>query len=270
MPCLSKKAVALTAYRFSSRFLLVACAFIVVLSVALAQAQDQPAAGTLRGIVAPPPGAETGFPTQPVPPPTPSAPGTQSREENPFQGATADIEEAETGSSRPPSTVFPPPESPYDVDMAKLGFRVVSAEVVDRLFFAGGGTQHKPLEPGPGRKLVVATLQGKVSTPIRMPIAIPDFSAFWVEERVRDLYGKKVSERVIQVTRAVALETPRGWLIEGQGLPNAAVYFFVNPGPVSLRVGFFLPEGIKRFSVRYPLIADGDAIIVSGPPPAKK
>ena len=248
----TKEAGALTAHRFSFLFLVFALVALMSLAVPRAQAQDQPPAGSLRGIIPPPP--EEGYPTQPVPPPTQSTPKAPDQKGE---------------HSRPPFTVSPPPEFPYALDMAKLGLRVVSAGAVDRISFAGGGAQRKALEPGPGKKLVVATLQGKAPSPIRMPIAILDFSAFWVEEHIRELYGKKVSERVVQVVRAVALETPKGWLIEGEGLPGAALFYFIDPGPISLRVGFLLPIEVRRFGIRYPLVADGDAIIAAGTPPVK-
>ena len=251
MPYSSKENGALTARRFRFLSLVLALAALMFLSAPPAQAQDQPPAGLLRGILPPP--TEEGYPTQPVPPPTQSTTKAPDQKEEP---------------SRPPFTVFPPPESPYAVDMAKLGLRVVSAGAVDRISLAGGA-QRKPLEPGPGKKLVVATLEGKAPGPIRMPIAILDFSAFWVEVHVRDLYGKKVSERIVQVTRAVGLETPKGWLIEGEGLPGAALFYFIDPGPIYLRVGFFLPVEVARFGIRYPLVADGDAIIAAGTPPVK-
>jgi len=253
MPYSSKEAGALTAHPFSFLCLVIALAALMSLSVPRAQAQDQPPAGAVRGYVSPPPDAEAGYPNQPVPPPIQSTPKAPDRKEE---------------HSRPPFTVSPPPETPYAVDMAKLGLRVVSAGVVDRIAFAGGA-QRKPLEPGPGKKLVVATLEGKAPGPIRMPIAILDFSAFWVEVHVRDVYGKKVSERIVQVTRAVGLETPKGWLIEGEGLPGAALFYFIDPGPITLRVGFFLPVEVARFGIRYPLVADGDAIIAAGTPAVK-
>jgi hypothetical protein len=152
-----------------------------------------------------------------------------------------------------------------------LGLKVVHVEVVPRLSFAAGN-QRKVLEPGPGKKLAVATLEGKTLAAIKMPMAIRDFSAFWLEEHVRTVYGKQVPERSVQMTKAVALETPKGWLLEGEGLPDSALFYFMDPGPVSLRVGFILPEGVRRFGVRYPSVADGDAMIASdapsGSPPA--
>jgi hypothetical protein len=247
----TKEAGALTAYRFSLLFLVFALVALMSLAAPRAQAQDQPPAGSLRGIIPPPP--EEGYPTQPVPPPTQSTPKAPDQKGE---------------HSRPPFTVFPPPESPYAVDMAKLGLRVVSAGAVDRISLPAGA-KRKPLEPAPGKKLVVVTLLGFASSPIKMPISVLDFSAFWEEVHVGNVYGKKVSDTIIQVARAVALETPKGWLIEGEGLPNAALFYFVDPGPVSLRVGFLLPEGVKRFGIRYPLVADGNAIIAAGTPPVK-
>jgi hypothetical protein len=247
--------------------LVFALAAIMFLSVPTAQAQDQPPAGALRGYVSPPPGE--GYPTQPVPPPLQLAPRAATQRDKDSEEVTSEgLESKEKSSRRLPSTVAPPPESPYDVNMAKLELKVVGAGVMDRISFAGGA-QRKPLEPGPGKKLVVAVLQGKASTPIRMPIAIMDFSAFYVEEHVRNLYGKRVSDRIIQVARAVALETPRGWLTEGEGLPNAALFYFVDPGPVTLRVGFLLPVAVKRFGVRYPMLADGEATVLEGTSPSK-
>lgn len=268
MPYLWKKAGVLTAHRFRFLSLVVALSALVFLSVPWAQAQDQPAAGSLRGYVSPPPGED--YPSQPVPPPVQIAPKATIQKEKYSEEAEADSGEPEKkkGHSRPPSTVFPPAEYPYAVNMAMLHLRVVSAGVLDRISY-GPAAQRKALMPGPGKKLVVAILEGKVLEPIRMPIAILDFSAFWVEERVRNIYGKKVSDRSVQAARAVAFETPKGWLIEGEGLPVSAL-FYLEPGPVSFRVGFFLPEGVTRFGVRYPLIAEGDAIIASGASPARK
>ena len=268
MTCLSLKAVSSAACRFSFFFLVFALVPLIFLAVPRAQAQDQPAAGSLRGVVSPPPGED--YPSQPVPPPVHIAPKATIQQEKYSEEAAADsgAPEKKKGHSRPPATVFPPAEYPYAVNMAMLRLKVVSAGVLDRISF-GAAAQQKALQPGPGKKLVVAILEGKALEPIRMPIAILDFSAFWVEERIQNIYGKKVSERSVQSARAVALETPKGWLIEGKGLPDSAV-FYLNPGPVSLRVGFFLPEGVTRFGVRYPLIAEGDAIIASGAPSARK
>lgn len=268
MPYLLKKAVALTAYRFSFWSLFFASAAILVLSAPRAQALAQHAPDTLRGYVSPPPGE--GYPTQPVPPPVQLTPkATAPREKDTEQATSEGLEKKGKSSQRPPPTVSQPPEMPFAVNTAMLGLKLVSAEVVERLSFAGGA-QRKVLEPGPGKKLIVGTLQGKTLASIKMPIAILDFSAFWVEEQPRSIYGKTVSDRSVQVARAVALETPRGWLIEGEGLPGSALFYFVEPGPVSLRVAFFLPQGVTHFGIRYPLVAEGDAIITSKAPPAKK
>jgi len=266
----SKKVGVLTARRSGFLFLVFTLAAFIFLSVPRSQAQDQPPAGALRGYVSPPPGAEADYPIQPVTPPTRSAPVVRNQNENPFQGQNRDDPDQEERPSRLPYTVSPPPETHFDVNIANLGFRVVSAAVVDRIFLPTDAKQ-KVLEPEPGKKLVVVKLLGITTRPIKMPIAVSDFSAFWVEEQVRNLYGKGVTDRIVQVARAVTLETPRGWLIEGKGLPDAALFYFVDPGPVSLRVGFSLPEGLKRFGVRYPLVAPGgDAIIAPGTPPANK
>jgi hypothetical protein len=259
MPYLLKKAVALTAYRFSFWSLFFASAAILVLSAPRAQAQDRPAEGALRGYISPPPGE--GYPTQPVPSPVQVTPrATAPREKDPEQATPEGLEKKEKSSRRLPHTVSNPPEVPFAVNTAMLGLKLVSADVLERLSF-GGGAQRKALEPGPGKKLIVAVLEGKTLEPFKMPIGILDFSAFWVEEHPRTLYGKTLSDRTVQVGRAVALETPKGWMIEAEGLPSSALFYFVEPGPVSLRVAFFLPQGVTHFGIRYPLVADSGAML---------
>jgi len=172
-------------------------------------------------------------------------------------------EQEEGAPSRPPFTVFPAPETPYSVDLAELGLRLVSAEEMERIPLPTTD-QRPPLAAGPGRRLVVASLEGKVPSPRRVPIAIHDFSAFWEEERSRDLYGTIITERVVQVMRAAALETPAGWLVEGPGLPGGALFFFLEQRPITLRVAFLLPMEVTRFGVRLPHVAEGEGRLPRG------
>jgi len=220
-------------------------ALLVALAFPLSHAQEQAPRDALRGYIPPPP--ETGAQPQPPPAPvlrSPGAGGTQQEE----------------GPSRPPFTVFPPPEMPYAVDLGELGLRLTSAEETDRIRLPAGDPR-PPLAPGQGMRLVVATLEGKVPSPRRVPIAASDFSIFWEEARVKDLFGTSVTERVVRVNRAVALETPSGWLVEGPGLPSGALFYYLETKPFTLRVAFVLPVEVTRFGVRFPIVAEGEGTL---------
>lgn len=249
MPRSSKRANALRATR--SMFLALPLAALLAFAFPLSHAQEQAPRDALRGYVPPPP--ERGAQPQPLPAPLLRAPGTEAPQQ-------------EEGPSRPPFTVFPPPEMPYAIDLADLGLRIVSSEEMDSIRLPAGDPR-PPLAAGRGQRLVAVTLEGKVPHPRRVPIAIQDFSAFWEAERSKDLYGKNVTERVVQVIRAAALETQVGWLVAGPGVPEGALFFFMEAKPFTLRVAFLLPVAVTRFGVRFPHVAEGEGKLPRSTPP---
>lgn len=218
-------------------------------------AQTAPPPGAARGYLPPPPDA--GFPTQPLQPPS-------------RRRAAPDPEAVSGSSSRPPFTVFPAPEVPFVLDPGRLDLRVGSVEKVDQIAFPDSAAR-PPLEPEAGQKLVVVTLEGAVTTaPMRIPIGVMDFSAVWFLDLPRDLFGRPILERTVKTARAVALETPLGWLIDMEGAPAMALFYFMDPGPAAIKVAFMLPEEVDQFGVRFPHLAPGDATVAAARPAGER
>jgi len=239
----SNEATSRVAPGFKFLTLFLAFALLTVFSLSQAQARNQSLPGVLAGYVPPPPDAAEDYPV----------PREPTRVRPP-------VDRDELEPLRLPFTVFPPPISEYAVDLKELGLKLKSAREVDRIVPADG-THALSLEPGTGKKLVIATLQGSIDRPVRMPVAIHDFTAFWVEEKEKDIFGKRVTEQIVPLVRAAALETWTGWLVEGVGLQEQALFYFLDPGPVTLQVGFIFPKEVTSFGVRYPMAAEGEATL---------
>lgn len=144
---------------------------------------------------------------------------------------------------------------PLLMDTAQLELKVTDTEEADRI--SSAGYQMTTLSAKEGYKLVVVSLEGTVQEPCRLTFNTTEFAAIY-EKETTDHEGKK--QLRVSVKESSAIE--RGaWSIPPEGAKSTVTFYIREPGPITLRVAFILPEEITSFHVRYPTLAQGKAVI---------
>ena len=144
---------------------------------------------------------------------------------------------------------------PLLMDIAQLELKVTDTEEADRISRVGyPGTT---LSAKVGYKLVVVSLEGTVQEPCGLPFNTTEFAAIY-EKETTDYEGKKKLQ--VFVTESSGIESAT-WSIPPEGARTTVTFYIPEPGPITLRVVFILPEEITSFHVRYPALAQGKAAI---------
>lgn len=145
---------------------------------------------------------------------------------------------------------------PLLMDIAQLELKVTDTEEADRIS-SGLLGRTTTLSAKEGYKLVVVSLEGTVQEPCRLPFNTTEFAAIY-EKETTDYEGKKKLQ--VFVTKSSGIERAT-WSIPPEGAQTTVTFYIPEPGPITLRVAFILPEEITSFHVRYPALAQGKAAI---------
>jgi len=137
-------------------------------------------------------------------------------------------------------------------DLSRLQLQVLKAEVVDRLADPEHGSE---VTVSPGRKVVVVTLKGSPDANVSVSIRPAEFAA--VYQTPVGLIRATITSASVALRRGDHTE----WTISPPGKDIVSLIPFEKGQEFTLLVGFLLPENVTEFSVRYPTIAKGRAVL---------
>ena len=147
---------------------------------------------------------------------------------------------------------------PCLLDLGQLRFYVLKTEVVDEISGAKGG-EIGTTSASPGYKLVVVTMKGETLSPCVFVANTSKFATTWEALKPSEAKGKK--EVIPEIITSFAVDVDKSWFISTEKSRWTRIFRYQKPGPVVFKIAFMLPEGVDRFFICYPTLAQGKATI---------
>jgi hypothetical protein len=148
-------------------------------------------------------------------------------------------------------------DSPPLRDLAELHLEVTKVEVVKSV--AESSTLNQiTLSARTGFQLVVATLEGQVPYDCIVSLETREFAAVTEEVSTNEQGDNEIN---MDIHLSSAIGHGADWSIPPGGSRMTLVYNLSKGNRVALKVAFILPDTVGKFFVRYPTLANREAII---------
>ena len=148
---------------------------------------------------------------------------------------------------------------PLLADLAKLNLHVVKAEMVEELRTVDMGGE-TVIAPTGDNVLVVVTLEGLVEQPWRLTLATDSFTAIY---EFLDLPDDDMLSVGLRRSSGITGWKDR-WLLKPDQGNIQSTAFLRDPGPITIKAAFIIPDDVDTFSVRVPTVAEGEAEVIGG------
>ena len=150
-------------------------------------------------------------------------------------------------------------EPPLLLGLAQLRLQVAETEIVDELSTSGLAGEEK-VTPTTGSVLVVVTLAGQIDEAWRLTITPDEFAAMYeVAEELPDGQERIIANVVRSCATAFAIDGRERWKIKPEKGQIVSTHQLREPGPVTVKAAFLLPDKVESFFVRIPTVAAGEA-----------
>lgn len=149
------------------------------------------------------------------------------------------------------SNIFPQGEQPI-IDLSQLNFEITGTKLVNEI----KGLMGNKLSANEGNKLVVVTLKGTANDNYSISLNPSDFTVVY-EKSSKEKKGKE-----IEVIQCGALAVSNMWLF-AKGIKYSSTFSVKKHKSIIIEIAVSIEKDINEFSVRYPTVAKGKAIIPS-------
>jgi len=149
------------------------------------------------------------------------------------------------------SNIYPQDEQPI-IDLSQLNFEITGTKIVNEI----KGLMGNKLSANEGNKLVVVTLKGTANDNYSISLNPSDFSAVYEKS------SKAKKGKGIEVIQCGALAISNMWFF-AKGLTYSSTFSVKKHESITIEIAVSIEKDINEFSVRYPTVAKGKAIILS-------